>query len=146
MKAYFDASGFAALILQDGGWQAIDRWLMATRPLPTLSDFGWGEFISSVGIRVRTQQFDDAQAHAAIVKATEVLQPWGRVSLQSDDVAEATKLVARFELGLKLPDAIHIAVARRLDQILVTTDLQQLRAATRIGMAVVNSVPQKVSK
>ena len=44
----------------------------------------------------------------------------------------------RFELGLRLPDAIHIATAGRLGFTLVSTDIRQVRAAASLGVVAIN--------
>jgi predicted nucleic acid-binding protein len=43
---------------------------------------------------------------------------------------------ARLDLTLRTPDAIHIAIARRLDATLVTFDQRMATNARALGMAV----------
>ena len=44
--------------------------------------------------------------------------------------------VRRFDLALRAPDALHLAVARRLDATLVTLDRRLTAAARELGIAV----------
>ena len=44
--------------------------------------------------------------------------------------------VRRFDLALRAPDALHLAIARRLDATLVTLDRRLAAAAGELGIAV----------
>jgi predicted nucleic acid-binding protein len=44
--------------------------------------------------------------------------------------------VRRFDLGLRAPDALHLAITRRLDATLVTLDRRLAAAANQLGVAV----------
>jgi uncharacterized protein len=50
----------------------------------------------------------------------------------------ANIFVHRFDLMLRAPDALHAAVCQRLGLTLVTLDQPLARAATALGVAVVN--------
>jgi predicted nucleic acid-binding protein len=43
--------------------------------------------------------------------------------------------VRRFALGLRTPDALHLAICRRLDLPLLTFDRRQAAAAAALGIA-----------
>jgi hypothetical protein len=43
--------------------------------------------------------------------------------------------VRRFDLALRVPDALHLAIARRLDVALVTLDRRLATAAGELGVA-----------
>jgi predicted nucleic acid-binding protein len=53
------------------------------------------------------------------------------------DVAVATAFLRRLDLTLRAPDAIHIAIAQRVDATLVTFDQGMATAALALGRAVV---------
>ena len=65
-------------------------------------------------------------------------QQWSRVAIDAADIALATSFMTHFELGLRFPDAIHIATAQRLGLTLVSTDLRHVRAPATIGIAAIN--------
>ncbi|TPG54180.1 type II toxin-antitoxin system VapC family toxin [Sphingomonas glacialis] len=138
MKAYFDTSAFAAILLEDDRWQDIAEWVDAQQIQGSISDFGWGEFVSAIGIRVRLGRAlaSDALDFLGLVPAR--LRGWSRVAIVPADIAAATDMLSKFALGLKLPDAIHIAVAQRLGLTLVSTDIRQVRAAVSLGVAAIN--------
>jgi uncharacterized protein len=58
------------------------------------------------------------------------------VDVHAPDVRLAYAYVRRFDLMLRAPDALHIAIARRLDLTLVTLDRRLANAAEALGIAV----------
>ena len=56
--------------------------------------------------------------------------------IHAADVRLADAYVRRFDLGLRTPDALHLAIARRLDATLVTLDPRLAIAARELGVAV----------
>lgn len=52
------------------------------------------------------------------------------------DVRLADAYVRRFDLALRVPDALHLAIARRLDVALLTLDRRMAAAARELGIAV----------
>ena len=138
MTAYLDTSVLALVILQDEGWPAMGAWLTALPNAPTISDFGWGEFVSAVGIRVRSGRIDAPGGDITLAMAAEIVRDWPRVAITPTDVEHGTSLLGRFELGLRLPDALHIAAAHRLGYSLVATDRRQSAAAAAFSYPVIN--------
>jgi predicted nucleic acid-binding protein len=59
-----------------------------------------------------------------------------RVEIGTGDVSLATTYIRRLDFPLRTPDALHIAIARRLDATLVTFDRSMAAAARALGMAV----------
>jgi uncharacterized protein len=58
------------------------------------------------------------------------------VDIQASDTRLAYIYVRRFDLRLRAPDALHVAVARRLDAVLVTLDRRMATAAIDLGVTV----------
>ena len=58
------------------------------------------------------------------------------VEVEPEDVILAEHLVRRIELGLRAPDAVHLALCARLMQPLLTFDMHQAGAARAIGLDV----------
>ena len=138
MIFYLDASIFATLPLADAGWKTLEGWLSALIGPPPISDLTWGEFVSAVAARVRRREASAERATELLVSTDAWCAGWDRLPLQPDDIGEATLLVAMFDLNLRLPDALHIVIARRSGRKLVTADRQQARAAATLGHAVLN--------
>lgn len=60
-----------------------------------------------------------------------------RMEIAAADIVLATTYLRRFDLALRTPDALHLAIARRLGATLVTFDRAMAAAARALGMAVV---------
>ena len=60
-----------------------------------------------------------------------------RESLTAGDIGVAIGLVWRLELGLRAPDALNIAIAKRCEANLLTFDGKMARSARSLGMNVV---------
>ncbi len=59
------------------------------------------------------------------------------VPVDDGDMATAGRILERFELGLRAGDALHLAIARRLREPLVTFDRRLAAAAEAVGVEVV---------
>lgn len=138
MSHYCDASVIGTLVFGDTDWIGVRHWIETTKPSLTYSDFGFGELASAVGRRVRMQQLDATKAQALLLDLPTRLPDWARIAIEPSDIGVATSYVLRFELGLRFPDAIHIAAAQRLGLTLVSTDIRQVRAAVSLGVAAIN--------
>jgi uncharacterized protein len=105
---------------------------------PTISDFAFGEVCSAMSIRVRKRDIDGSEAERILL----LLDDWTdrsarRVTTEPMDIAQATRLVRRFDLALRMPDALHLALAQRLDTPIATQDRRQAVAAAALGLRVV---------
>ena len=60
----------------------------------------------------------------------------GRREITTADIEAADRIFAASRSNLRTPDALHVAIARRLDATLVTLDRGMAAAARALGMAV----------
>lgn len=97
-------------------------------------DFGWGE----LSLRVRLGTIEHEEGQAIVLDAAAFTAEWSNNLIESIDIVAATAFVARFDLKLRLPDAIHIAVAQRIGATLVTSDLRQAEAAAVFDIPIFN--------
>jgi uncharacterized protein len=105
---------------------------------PLVSDFVVGEVCSAISIRVRRREIDAAEGARILT----VLDLWldrnaTRVTTEADDIALAERFVRRFDLGLRMPDALHLAAAHRLSMPVFTQDRRQSAAARSLGLEVI---------
>jgi hypothetical protein len=77
----------------------------------------------------------DADARLSEFEAWRALAT-SSADLHAADARLAYVFIRRFELGLRAPDAVHLAMARRLDATLVTFDRRLARAEAAFGVAV----------
>jgi uncharacterized protein len=132
-----DASVIVPLIIPEQTTETIAGMLAGSLP-PSVSDFVIGEVCSAVSIRVRRREIDDAEGARLLT----VMDLWldrnaARVTTNSDDVALAERFVRRFDLGLRMPDALHLAAAHRLSMPIFTQDRRQAAAARSLGLETV---------
>lgn len=137
MRACLDASALVALFCEDVHTVRITGFLARVAPMAIISDFAAAEFASVVARKVRVRQYTAMEATGIFG----VFDAWAlrnAVTLQAQpaDTALATGWLRRLDLTLRTPDAIHIALASRLDATLVTFDAGMAAAASTLGIPV----------
>lgn len=141
MKAprfYVDPSVIAGVIL--GDLDGFTSSVLRDATALVYSDFGLGEVVSAISARIRAVHGSDELGAAKIEAMRLYLDRWQRELLISSDLLTATDFVGRPSLALKLPDAIHIAIARRIGLPLLTNDRQQQAAATALHLATASTL------
>jgi predicted nucleic acid-binding protein len=137
VSLHLDTSVIIPLILPDALVGRAELFRAAARDTLIVSDYAGVEFSSAVGRRVRARELTAEEA----AKALEVFDLWRdhrarRTQIEPDDLARAETYVRTFDLALRDPDALHIAVAQRLSATLVTFDKRMALAARTLGLAV----------
>jgi hypothetical protein len=112
---------------------------LSARPaVIVLSDFGAAEFSSAVARRVRMRDLTRGEGRLAFANFDDwIARSTSRQKVIGVDIESADRILRRLDVNLRKPDAIHIAIARRLDATLVTFDRGMAAAARLLGMAVV---------
>ncbi len=141
MSAYLDASVLLPRLVEEPGSAAVDDYLSRSQHKLLISDFAAAEVASALSRLVRMRQLSAADASACLSD----FEVWraatsSPVDVHAPDVRLAYAYVRRFELRLRAPDTLHLAIAHRLDATLVTLDRRLERAAKQLGIAV--EVPQ----
>jgi uncharacterized protein len=134
---YLDASVMLPILVKERASAAVDAFMSTVQQEPWVSDFAAAEVASALSRLVRTGrlQADDATVclsdfdvwRAAMTRPAEI---------HAGDVRLAGVYVRRFDLALRAPDALHLAIARRLDVPLVTLDRRLVTAGRELGIAV----------
>jgi hypothetical protein len=96
------------------------------------------EFVSAVSRMVRSGIFSAANA-AEELADFEIWRAGTAVSveLHAADARLAYSFLRRFDLKLRAPDALHLAIVRRVDATLVTLDRRLANAARALDIAVI---------
>lgn len=137
MSAYLDASVLLPTLIEEAASAAVDAYMLAGAREFLVSDFAAAEVASGLSRLVRMGLLEVADASARLAD----FDVW-RAAMSSPadihalDVRLAATYVRRFDLALRAPDALHLAVARRLDVPLVTLDRRLAAAARELGVAV----------
>jgi uncharacterized protein len=137
VKIYLDANAIVSFFIADSWTQRTASFLEKnTRPV-VVSDFAAAEFSAVIARQVRRNQLTHDEARAAFISFDAwVARTDTREEIRSSDIGVAETLLRRFELNLKAPDAIHLAMAQRLDAMLLTFDSQMAAAARVLGIPV----------
>ncbi len=135
MSIYLDASLVIPTLVEEPLSGAVKAYL-GTRPERLISDFAAAEVASGLSRLVRTGLLTAAEAAARLAD----FEAWraatsSPVEVHPADVRLAYAYVRRFDLMLRAPDALHLAIARRLDATLVTLDRRLEHAAQQFGIS-----------
>ena len=142
MRVYLDASVVTALVVHEDATQRVETAVLSSESEFIVSDFTAAEVASAISKRVRTglTRAEEGERYLA------ALDDWMEanatpIATRSKDVVEAAKLVRRFDLQVKTPDALHLAMARRARAILWTLDRGMVRVAETVGLSVASPPP-----
>lgn len=136
MSVYLDASALVPIFVDDDWTPRLEAWL-GSEPVILVSDWTVAEFSSALSFMVRrgrltAEERDDAE---------NTLNDWlrGRVGVMatdSEDVGQARLLLHRHP-KLRTPDALHLAIVKRLACTFASYDDDLIEAAVRDGVAVI---------
>jgi len=134
---YLDTSVLVPLLIDDAFTQRARQFLITQRRILVISDIAAAEFVAVITRRLRTGLLTEADARAALF----TLDAWSsdaaqRIECRPADIAMAIAFMRRLDLPLRTMDAIHIAVARRVDAELATFDVQMQTNSRALGVAV----------
>lgn len=102
------------------------------------SEFAAAEVASALSRLVRTGRLDsDAAAVSLADFATWRLETTSDAQIETTDIRLAHSFVRRFETQLRVPDALHLALTRRLDASFATFDAGAARAALLLDIVAV---------
>jgi hypothetical protein len=105
-----------------------------------VSDFVSAEFSAVIGVRVRTKLLSESDAYLAFSNFDRwIKRSVLRVDMTSSDIGFAGTILRQLELALRAPDAIHLAIARRVGAELATFDKRMAVAARALGIGVVRT-------
>ena len=138
MSLYLDASLLVALFVIDPASARAEAYLSTHPAIIVVSDFGSAEYASAIARRVRIgdlsrEEGQLALSHFDIWAARSAL----RQEITAADIGTAERILRRLDINLRTPDAIHIAIAERVDATLVTFDLGMAAGARALGVSVV---------
>ena len=137
MSVYFDASVLLPTLIKEQASAAVDAYVLAGGQEFLVSDFAAAEVASGLSRLVRMRLLEAATAVARL----DDFDAWratatSPVDVHAVDVRLGYIYVRRFDLMLRAPDALHLAIARRLDATLVTLDRRLATAAKELGIMV----------
>lgn len=137
MSLYLDASVLLSRFIEEPGSESVRRYLLNSRQERLISDFAAAEVASTFSRLVRMGLLSESDAAARL----DDFDAWraatsSAADLRASDARLAYAYLRRFALMLRAPDALHLAIARRLDVTLVTLDRRLASAAQELGIGV----------
>jgi predicted nucleic acid-binding protein len=137
LSAYLDASVLLPTLIEEPASAAVDAYMQIVGPELLISDFAAAEVASALSRLVRMGRLIEADALRRLAD----FDAWRAamsttVDTHAADMRLANIYVRRFDLMLRAPDALHIAMARRLDASLTTLDRRLAAAARDLGVGV----------
>jgi len=137
LSFYLDASVMLPILVREASSVVVDAFMTTVQQQLWVSDFAAAEVASVLSRLVRMALLTDADASARLAD----FDAWraamsSPVDITASDARLAYIYVRRFDLGLRAPGALHLAIARRFDATLVTLDRRLAIAANQLGIAV----------
>jgi predicted nucleic acid-binding protein len=133
---YLDTSALVPIFLHDAHSARMLAWFGRTTELLTVSFWTIAEFSSAAAGQERMGQC----THDARVRAESAFDGWvagvEQTPVLKADFDIARELLRRDQVRLRTPDALHLAVAWRLDFALASLDGQMTEAARQIGVRI----------
>jgi predicted nucleic acid-binding protein len=144
MSIYLDTSVLIPILVEEQVSGAVNAFLVATEHELLVSELAAAEVASALSRLVRMRLIATADALARLAD----FEAWRAAASSPADVHPADARLAyayvrRFELMLRAPDALHLAIATRLEASLSTLDRRLERAAQQLGIEV--EVPRQTS-
>jgi uncharacterized protein len=135
LSSYLDAGVLPPTLIAEPATEAVYDCLGAAGQDLVISDFAAAEVASAVSRLVRMALLTDTDASACLTD----FDAWRAAMSSPVDIAPSDARLAyiyarRFDLRLRAPDALHLAIARRLDATLATLDQRLATAAREMGI------------
>lgn len=133
---YLHASAAVSQFIEDANTPAARQYFKRPGLVFIVSDLCTAEYIAAVSQHVRTRRYSPAVGKALIVAFDNwAAESAGRINLAAGDVAAATDMLRRFDVKLRTPDTLHLAICRRVGARLLSFDNDQVAAARAFGIA-----------
>lgn len=135
MSLYLDASVLLPTLVAEQASAAVDAFFLASTDDWLVSEFAVAEVASGLSRLIRMGRLDatdaaDRLADFDVWRAGMTIT----VDVVASDCRLANAYVRRFDLKLRPPDALHVAICRRLDLGLVTLRQELAAAARELGV------------
>jgi predicted nucleic acid-binding protein len=135
VTCYLDASVLVPTLVKEPASPVVDEFLRSSTDQLVVSDYAAAEVASAMSRLIRMDRMLVSTASDRLVD----FDAWragmtDTIDMVTHDSRLANTYVRRFELGLRAPDALHIAICRSLGLRLVTLDRRLAAAARQLGI------------
>lgn len=134
MSVYLDASILVSLFVLDPASERAQSALLRVRGVMQISNLAAAEFVSALNQRIRMKILTRREGQEALG----LFDEWAaamteRVEASAQDFSVCDSYLRRLDLPLRTPDALHLAIAKRLDASILTFDKQMIASARKLG-------------
>lgn len=137
MTLYLDSSVAVSLFLNEERAAKVEAVLYEATQTAWFSDLTKGETSAAISTAVRAHRLTEPQGRFALDSMDDWVAANAReINVASIDMRNATTFVRQFDLKLMFPDALHLALCRRAEAELVTSDERQAQAAAALRIPV----------
>lgn len=136
---YVDTSALVPVFIREPKSEAVIAWLEASGERLAISEWSLVEFASAAAIKVRTGQAAANLVKQATARVHEFAQKHCTVAVPGrEEFRRAAELAGDDTLKLRAGDALHLAIAARLNaQGMLCLDEAMIEGAKSLGMNVV---------
>ena len=132
---YLDASVLVPLVVTEATTERVIALCKSRSGEIAVSDFAFGEATAALTRLVRTGTLQEVELEPRLRNLEAfAVDLANAMATTSADIRLATTFVRQHGLGLRLPDAVHLALCRRNSHSLVTSDRRLTSAATRLSI------------
>ena len=135
---YLDTSFLVPYFVSEDSSERVEKFLRSAKDELAVSAWTATEFVSALGLKVRTKQLDRQAASAALATFREVGESHFNVlAVTLGDFRAASVYLQEWDLGLRAGDALHLAIAKSNGiRKLLTLDEKMLKAAKALRIPV----------
>lgn len=138
MTYYLDACVVVALVQEEPGTTAAIQFVSEADDSLVVSDYALGEVASAISRQFRMGKIELPEAKNRLALLDEwVAGSAEPIATEPGDIRMGAQLVRRIVMGVRMPDAIHLAAAQTRGYRLVTIDRHMAMAAEQIGLETV---------
>jgi predicted nucleic acid-binding protein len=136
---YIDTSALVPIFILEPKSAAVVDWLESSNERLAISDWSLVEFASAAAIKVRMREIGAALAKQATTKMESFAQNHCTIAMPGrDQFRHAAELASDGTLKLRAGDALHLAIAQKLNaQGILCLDDAMIDGARLLGMNVV---------
>jgi uncharacterized protein len=139
-RVYLDASILVALHVSDALSNRAIEFVDTASPIIVVSDFCVNEASSAIARKFRTGELSRSDATDSFAQIDVWLERLAeRVILSPADIQAATRLVRSLDTGLRVQDALHVAMAMRLELPIATFDEKLASSSKSLGLEVLQT-------
>jgi len=137
LRLYLDTSVLVAALTREPESERVQDWL-AQQPADGLVISAWveTEFSSALSLKLRTGHLEVAERARAMSRFAALgAESLTWVEIAPEHFRAAARYADRHELGLRAPDALHLAVAVGSGAVLCALDRRLTSAALALGVS-----------